>query len=437
MHPVLLLCLCAWLGLGCKGSDPVCPVPGLEVDPEIIPAGDNQAAVTVFTTNPNPDNGREVVTELYADSGTFEDPYAAATIYACAYDVVGEVEVCVDASYGPPAGEGLGGLADGVGAAIESIRAPTAYFARPEDCLQTACKTVVCPEDKNACPVITDLTVTPETIATGQAATVQLAAADPDEAPAPLVTTLQASAGSFGDRFAMDTTYSCDPEVGGTVEICALATDGDDNCDVSQCVTVQCPGPPPSNECPVIRDLTADPLVVPINERQSVITVDAFDPDAVNPEPLRTTLSAPNGGTFDDRHAAMTLFTCGAPGPAEVCVEATDGDRSCDKERCITVQCPSTVEDNLCPKLYVLNALPSTIPAGETSTEIQVRAQDGDAGPLPLTTTLYSLRGTFDDPHAANTRYHCERAGLNEVCADATDGACVKTLCMDVICPAL
>jgi hypothetical protein len=49
-----------------------------------------------------------------------------------------------------------------------------------------------------------------------------------------------------------------------------------------------------------------------------------------------------------------------------------------------------------------------------------------------MVTTLSALRGTFDDTHAANTVYHCERAGQAEICVDATDGACVKTSCMDV-----
>ena len=77
----------------------------------------------------------------------------------------------------------------------------------------------------------------------------------------------------------------------------------------------------------------------------------------------------------------------------------------------------------------------SASPAGESSTEIQVRAEDNDDGPLPLTTTLYASRGTFDNVHGENTVYHCERSGLNEICVDATDGACVKTLCVDVLCP--
>ena len=212
-----------------------------------------------------------------------------------------------------------------------------------------------------------------------------------------------------------------------------LASDGDDACDQTRCVTVECPGVAPNNVCPVIRNLSATPTVIPPDERQSLIEVDAFDPDT-NPEALRTILSA-SAGTFDDRNASTTLFRCGAPGATEISVRATDGDRKCDQERTITVQCPSTVADNLCPKLYVINAIPSKIPEGQDWTEVQTRAEDFGDGPLELVTTFYAFRGTFDDPNAKNTVYRCERSGLQEVCVDAFDGACVKTLCMDVICP--
>ena len=201
-----------------------------------------------------------------------------------------------------------------------------------------------------------------------------------------------------------------------------------------ECLTVQCPGPIPDNICPVIRDLTSTPKIIPPGLDQALIEVDAFDPDAVNPEPLVTTLSA-SLGVFGDKNADETLYTCGSPGPAEICVKASDGDRDCDQDRCITVQCPSTVPDNFCPKLYVINAIPSTIPEGQTSTEVFNQAEDHDGGPLPLVTTFRALRGSFDDVNAASTVYRCERSGLNEICVDATDGACEKTLCTDVTCP--
>lgn len=423
-----LTCFVALLS-ACRGGESSCPAPAIQVDPETIPDGESQTSVEVRVNNPTPDNGREVISELYADSGTFDDPFATETTYTCAHDVVGEVELCVAAGYGPEAGAEPSQL----GAAFEYLRRPHAFFADPDDCRETSCTKVVCPADRNECPVISELSVTPDELGEGQFATVVVAADDPDENPGPLVTTLVATAGSFGDRHASETSYSCDPTVGGPIEVCVQASDGDADCDDYQCVTVQCPGPVPDNVCPSIRDLTADPVLIERFERQSLIEVDAFDPDAVNPEPLRTILSA-SSGTFQDRDAATTLYTCGAPGPAEICVDATDGDRECDQNRCITVQCPSTVPENACPKLYTVHAIPSTVPEGETQTEIQVEASDSD-GPLPLLTTLYSLRGSFDDIHADRTLYTCERAGLNEVCADASDGACVKTLCTDVYCP--
>jgi len=100
-----------------------------------------------------------------------------------------------------------------------------------------------------------------------------------------------------------------------------------------------------SNVCPVILDLTSSPKIIPPGLNQALITVDAFDPDGA-PEPLTTTLSA-SLGVFADKNADETIYTCGSPGPAEICVKASDGDSDCDKDRCITVQCPSSVPDNI------------------------------------------------------------------------------------------
>jgi hypothetical protein len=421
--------------LGCRGGDSLCPAPSVRVDPRDIPQGSNETRVSVTVSNPDPDNGREVLTELYADSGTFADPRALETLYACAHDQTGEVEICVDAIYGPPSDSESPSAGEPIASAVEYLRRSHVFIVLPEDCHDTACTKVVCPSDKNECPVISEFTVQPEVIMADQSATVRVVAEDPDDNPAPLVTNWHATAGIFGDRHASETTYTCDLAVGGPVEICVEASDGDGSCDVIECVTATCPGPQPDNICPVIRSLTSTPQVIPPDERQSIVEVDAFDPDAVNPLPLLTALSA-STGTFYDKNASETVYSCGAPGPAEICVDASDGGRECDQERCITIQCPSTVPDNLCPKLYVLNAVPSNlIPEGQSSTEIQVRAQDNDRQPLPLMTTLYALWGTFDDVHASDTIYRCERPGGIEICADATDGACFKTMCMDVVCP--
>jgi hypothetical protein len=60
-----------------------------------------------------------------------------------------------------------------------------------------------------------------------------------------------------------------------------------------------------------------------------------------------------------------------------------------------------------------------------------------------LTLTLSSLRGSFDNTDniqepqnvvAQDATYICDRPGDVEFCVDATDGACVKTLCTNVTC---
>ena len=197
------------------------------------------------------------------------------------------------------------------------------------------------------------------------------------------------------------------------------------------------------NVCPVIASLTAMPLTIPIGELQSVVAVDASDPDAVNPHPLVTTFIA-ESGALDDPNAASTLFTCSDPGFVELCVRASDGDAICDKERCIDIVCPPDVVPNVCPMLNVINAIPSVIRAGNSSAMIQTRAQETDGVPFPLLLTLSALWGTFENTEnlqmpsnvvGQNATYICDRPGPVEICVDATDGACTKTDCIDVTCP--
>jgi hypothetical protein len=188
------------------------------------------------------------------------------------------------------------------------------------------------------------------------------------------------------------------------------------------------------NVCPEISEILASPSVIPIGEDQSSVTVVAADAD-MSPESLQTRWGAATG-TFEDPSESSTTYTCGAPGPVDITVRASDGDPACDTEASITVQCPDDIPVNLCPNLMTVNAIPSKIPPGQDSTEVQTRASDPDQGPLPLVTTFYAFRGTFDDPNAEDTIYRCERPGLQEICVDASDGACVKTLCTDVSCPA-
>jgi hypothetical protein len=204
----------------------------------------------------------------------------------------------------------------------------------------------------------------------------------------------------------------------------------------------EAPGDPLENTCPIIEDFTASPNPIPAEEEVTSVRVDAIDPDEF-PEPLSTKLSSLTGA-FADSSASQTEFRCGKPGPVEITVKATDGDPACDETRRITVQCPSDIRPNLCPMVFVINAFPRVIPLGETTTRLETRAQDTDGLPLPLTLTLNSLWGSFEntvniqEPNnvvAQNATYVCDRPGEVEVCVDASDGACVKTLCDIVTCP--
>jgi len=58
-----------------------------------------------------------------------------------------------------------------------------------------------------------------------------------------LTSTLYAPSGvgSFADVDASETTYTCDPLFPGPTDICALASDGDIECDRTRCLTIVCP----------------------------------------------------------------------------------------------------------------------------------------------------------------------------------------------------
>lgn len=437
-----LLCALLLVQLvGCRHEAPVCPQPSLTANPVTIPNGVNHTDLVVEVSEPFPQDGVTVVTELTSINGVIADPFARETTYTCAHDVSGEVEICVNATYTQD------GVEDGsedpnVGASSEYLRIPHVRIPDPLECSATQCTTVICPEVKNECPVVSSLTVEPLVVPDGGTATIEVVAEDPDNNPEALVTTLSARHGTIADPTALQTTYACDPDVGGVIEICVVASDGDSSCDAEVCASVRCPGDPLENTCPIIEDFTADPNPIPAGEETTTVRVDAMDPDDF-PQPLRTELSSPTGA-FEDSSASETIFRCGEPGPVEISVKATDGDAACDETRNITVQCPSDIRPNLCPMLFVINAFPRQIPLGETTTNIETRAQDTDGLPLPLVLTLNSLWGSFEntgniqEPNnvvAQNAIYVCDRPGEVEVCVDATDGACVKTLCDFVQCP--
>jgi hypothetical protein len=451
--------LCALLLLGCRGkSGSNCPVATIAAEPQEIPEGVNQTEVFVDVNNPRPELGLEVITALTAESGTFADPLARETTYACAHDVSGPVEICVRASYvgedAPDGGVPEAGAPEAevnleaqsehpdLSASSEYLRIPHVRIPDPLQCSEVRCTTVICPEKKNACPVVSSLTVEPTVVPEGGTATVEVVAEDPDDNPEGLVTTLSARHGTIANPNASTTAYTCDPDVGGIVEICVLASDGDSSCDIERCTSVRCPGEPLENTCPIIEELTATPMVIPPGETMTAVRVDAMDPDEF-PVPLRMEWSSQTG-VFDDRFASETTFTCGDSGPVEICAKANDGDPECNESSCITVQCPSDIPPNLCPQLFVINGVPRIIPEGQTSNLVQTRGQDTDGLPYPLTLTLSALWGTFENTEniqepfnvvSQDATYICDRPGRVEVCVDATDGACTKTLCDNLVCP--
>jgi hypothetical protein len=433
--------LCALLAAGCRGAAAECPEGTVTADPQQISEGTSETALFVEVVNPFPDNGLEVVTRLSTVSGSIADPFARATTFACAVDVSGAVEVCVNTIYaGDSTASGALSEVPNVEGSYEYIRPSHIRLPDPLECSRTQCSVIICPEEKNDCPEVSELTVEPTVLTEGESAAITVMASDPDDNPEALVTTLTARSGTIGDPHAGQTTYTCDPDAGGVIEICVLASDGDASCDVERCTSVRCPGDPDEPACPIIESLTADPLED--GAASTIVRVDATDPDEF-PVPLRTELSAETG-VFADRFSPETLFVCGAPGRTEICVKANDGDPSCDVTSCIKVECPSTIPANICPNLNVINAIPSVIRRGDTSTLVQTRGWDTDLKPMPLTLTLNALWGSFENtenmPGAGtvvqqNATYICDRPGDVELCVDATDGACTKTLCTNVTCP--
>jgi hypothetical protein len=426
---------CVLLLVGCREGDNLCPKPVLTATPSDIPAGQNQTDLKVEVGS---FEGFATFSEITAESGAIADPFAEETTYRCAYDVSGPVQLCVEATYREVTESDV----PDVGGTIAHLRKPHVQLPNPLICSEKTCMNVTCPEEKNECPVVTSLTAEPEILSVGEMATVQIVAEDPDDNPNALTTLLNARHGTIAAPTARSTTYSCDPEVGGAVEICVTASDGDTTCDVERCTSVLCPGEPLDNTCPIIQSVSADPTAVPSGETTTDVQVVASDPDNF-PVPLRIEWSS-NTGVFEDRFAADTTFTCGASGPVQLCVKANDGDPDCNETSCLTVQCPSDIPANLCPQLFVVNGVPRRIPVGQTSTRVETRGQDTDGLPFPLTLTLNALWGSFENTEniqqpfnvvQQDATYICDRPGPVELCVDATDGACTKTLCDNVICP--
>ena len=448
----VLVCV---LAVGCRDEQGNCPEGTVTANPVIIPDGFSDTNLLVEVRD-NVSVGDAVpVTELSAASGTIADPFARETTYSCAYDVTGPVQICVTTTYSE--GDGSDGAIDqAVGAVAPKLRGPNVYLDDTLECSTTRCTEVVCPEVKNQCPEVSSFVIdpaAPAVVPEGELATITVTVEDTDGIPEPLVTTLTASHGEIADPHASMTTYSCDPDFGGVVPICVDASDG--ACTETVCELVRCPGEPEENACPVIRELTADPNPIQRGDETSTVTVSALDPDEF-PEDLTVKWSS-EGGAFEDPTAFETTFRCGEPGPVEACVQANDGDPDClddpDTQRCIRIECPGDVPANLCPNLNVINANPSTIPAGSDFTSVQTRGWDTDEKPFPLRLTLEAIWGRFIDtenlscpeitpecPQSANVVfqdaiYICDRPGPVELCVEGTDGACTKTLCTQVTCP--
>ena len=143
---------------GCRGTPSDCPVATVTADPVEIAPGRNETDLLVSVSNPPFDNGLEVRTELTPVSGNIADPFARETTYACAHDISGPVEICATATYLDPAAQSED---SNVSAAYEYLRAPHVRIPDPLDCSETRCTNVICPEEKNECPVVSSLTVEP------------------------------------------------------------------------------------------------------------------------------------------------------------------------------------------------------------------------------------------------------------------------------------
>jgi hypothetical protein len=430
--------------VGCRLAPAACPEPRIAADPAEIPEGLSETTLTVEVQDPLSDSDfYDAFTEITSPSGSIEDPFAKITTYVCSHDVSGPVDVCVNAKYRTgDDGDDDGSGVPGVSGTREYIGPSHIRIPDPLECSTTKCITVRCPEEQNECPVVSSLSVEPSVLAEGETATISVSAEDPDDNPQALATTLTARHGTIADPHALETTYTCDPDVGGAIEICVVASDGDSSCDAERCTTVRCPGDPLENTCPIIESLTVDPSVVPIGETTTDVAVDATDPDAF-PVPMRIEWTS-DTGVFGDRFASETTFTCGDQGDVEICVKANDGDPECDVTSCTTVRCPDDIPANLCPQLFVINSIPRVVPDGQTSTAVETRGQDTDGLPFPLTLTLNALWGSFENTENMqapnnvvfqNATYICDRPGRVELCVDATDGFCTKTLCDNVTCP--
>jgi hypothetical protein len=286
--------------------------------------------VVVVSDPADEKNPRPMVTTLTAESGTFEDPDASETTFTCDPFAEGPVRICVEARFVSDEADGAGEVAsvtgEGIAAATEYLRRPHAVLENPDGCVQTECINVECPQ--NLCPVIEEFQLVQDM--TLPEANILVVASDPDGRPLELVTTLDATSGYFEDLHASVTTYMCDEFGVEDVELCVTASDGDEECDQTECGTVNC------NACPFLHSLSPIPSNIPPGQNSSEIQVRAEDIDNY-PGPFVLTLTA-SRGTFDDPHAWNTFFRCDGPGSVDVCAEVDD--QLCKKSLCVKINCP-------------------------------------------------------------------------------------------------
>jgi hypothetical protein len=290
-------------GSGSGGSNgDACPtVDALEANPTEIPPGQLTSTITVRASDPVTE--RPVATMLRSPDGTFDDPTAQSTTFTCDPYAEGPVDVCVDAQVE----EGSAG----------------------EPCVTAECIDVTCPE--NQCPIIERFQAVRGT-APGElgTATIFVEVRDPDGRPEGLSLALWAEAGTFKDPSSFESKYWCDlARHGEPIDICLLVSDGDESCDQTACIEVEC------NICPTLNAFNAIPSAIP-DPNKMLVQWRGADADE-GPQPLTAQFTSASG-SFDDPTAMDSVFTCDKSGPVEMCVEIADG--ICAKSRCMAVLCP-------------------------------------------------------------------------------------------------
>ncbi len=320
--------LCAFFVTACPAVDDACPGVEMIADPSVIPQGQMTTRIVVDVWDPDETRSLPIVTTLISENGTFEDNSALEANFVCDPFAQGPVEVCVEARFvsAEDGGTGEAGGDAGVAAVSGYLGAPHVGLQDPLSCVKRECIKVECPP--NLCPIIeefhfVDNDQRPE-------ANIFVTATDPDGRPLELVTTLYAESGSFEDIHAWETLYSCSEFGVEGVELCVTASDGDEDCDQTECGEVNC------NACPFLYSLSPIPSNIPPGQNSSEIQVRAEDPDNY-PGPFILTLTA-SSGSFDDSQAFDTFFRCDGPGVVDVCAEVFD--TLCKRSTCVKIRCP-------------------------------------------------------------------------------------------------